>query len=107
MSKLYLKDDPTLADVQAYVDEMCKQRGFNRDDVPKKFMMLMEEVGEMAKAARKGVGMQMADNAAKQDVAEEAADVLIVFVGLCNALGIDLEQAFRAKEEHNKKRTWQ
>lgn len=104
--ELTLPNNPSLADVQAYVEKMCRQRGFNQDDVPKKFMMLMEEVGEMAKAARKDVGMHMADDAAKQDVAAEAADVLIVFVGLCNALGINLEQAFRDKEEHNKQRVW-
>jgi NTP pyrophosphatase (non-canonical NTP hydrolase) len=105
VDELVLPANPTLADYQKYVEDMCVQRKFN-DDVPQKFMMLMEEVGEMSKAARKGVGMKIADNAAKQNIAHEAADVLIVLIGLCNMLGINLEQAFREKEEQNKQRIW-
>jgi NTP pyrophosphatase (non-canonical NTP hydrolase) len=37
---------------------------------------------------------------------EEAADVLWMLLTVCNGLGIDLEAAFRAKDEHNKTRTW-
>jgi NTP pyrophosphatase (non-canonical NTP hydrolase) len=84
---------------------MVAERGF-KDDIANKFMMLTEEVGEFAKASRKQAGMKLADNAATQDVAAEAADVLIVLLGLCNLMGIDLEQAFRDKEEQNKQRTW-
>jgi len=39
-------------------------------------------------------------------MAEEAADVLIILLGICNMLDIDLEKAFREKEEINKKRLW-
>jgi len=105
MSKLHLKVNPTLADYQQYVREMVVERGF-KDDVQKKFMMLIEEVGELAKASRKHAGMRYAADAPKQDLAGEAADVLIVFLGLCNLLNVDLEQAFRNKEELNKKRVW-
>ena len=79
--------------------------GFN-DDVQKKFMMLIEEVGELAKASRKHAGMGYAEDARDQDVAGEAANVFIVFLHLCSLLGVDLEQAFREKEERNKKRVW-
>ena len=105
MSKLHLKENPTLADYQQYVRDMVVERDF-KDDVPNKFMMLAEEVGEFAKASRKRAGMKMASDAAKQDAAGEAADVLVVLLGLCNLMDIDLEQAFRIKEERNKKRVW-
>lgn len=36
----------------------------------------------------------------------EVADVLMNLHVICNKFGIDLEQAFRAKEEVNKARTW-
>lgn len=104
-SKLHLKENPTLADLQKYVREMVVERDF-KDDVQNKFLMLIEEVGEFAKASRKSAGMKLADDAAKQNAAAEAADVLIVLLGICNILKIDLEQAFRDKEEHNKQRTW-
>ncbi len=107
MSDLVLPDNPTLGDIQAYVDTMAAQRGFNRTDIAKKFMMLTEEVGELAKAARKNAGLKLASDAVQSNIAHEAADVLIVLIGLCNMLGIDLEQAFRDKEEQNKQRSWQ
>jgi NTP pyrophosphatase (non-canonical NTP hydrolase) len=106
MNNLSLKDDPTLADLQTYVAEMVKARGFN-DDVPHRFMLLLEECGEFARAARKHVGGKFAADTQTAELDEEAADVLIILLGLCNLLDIDLEQAFRAKEEKNKQRTWQ
>ena len=107
MSDLELPAEPTLKDIQAYVDRMTIERGFDRTDVSKKFMMLIEEVGEFAKSARKQAGMKLADDASSSDTRDEAADVLIVFVGLCNMLHIDIEQAFRQKETKNKQRKWQ
>lgn len=105
MSKLHLKDNPTLADLQQYVREMVAERGFH-ETVQNKFMMLIEEVGEFAKASRKHAGMRYATDSREQDVAGEAADAFIIFLGLCNLLEIDLEQAFRDKEEKNKQRVW-
>jgi len=105
MNNLRLKENPTLADLQQYVRDMVAERGF-KDDVQNKFMMLIEEVGEFAKASRKHAGMRYATDVREQDLAGEAADVFIVFIGLCNLLNIDLEQAFRAKEEKSKKRVW-
>jgi NTP pyrophosphatase (non-canonical NTP hydrolase) len=108
MSKLSLKADPTLADLQQYVRDMVAERGFHDtpEKIPHRFMLLIEEIGEFAKASRKSAGMRLADDADKQHVEHEAADILIIFLGLCNMMNIDLEQAFRDKEEINKTRTW-
>jgi NTP pyrophosphatase (non-canonical NTP hydrolase) len=104
-SKLHLKENPTLQDLQQYIRLMTAERGFN-DTVQQKFMLLIEEVGELAKASRKHAGMGYASDARDQDVAAEAADVFIVFLHLCQLLDIDLEQALRQKEEKNKQRVW-
>jgi len=107
MSNLHLKDHPTIADFQQYVRDMIAERGFDQTkDVAKKFMMLTEEVGELAKDSRKAAGLHFADDSLQTDVAHEAADVFIILIGLCNIMGIDLEQAFRDKEEINKLRVW-
>jgi NTP pyrophosphatase (non-canonical NTP hydrolase) len=106
MSKAHLKPDPTLADLQSYVAEIVRERGFGNDTVAQRFTLLLEEMGELAKAARKQAGMKFAADTKRHEIEEEAADVLIVFLGLCNMLEIDLEQAFRAKEEKNKQREW-
>ena len=39
-------------------------------------------------------------------VKEEIADMLIYLCAIANRLDIDIEQAFREKEEVNKKREW-
>jgi NTP pyrophosphatase (non-canonical NTP hydrolase) len=105
MSKLHLKPNATLADYQQYIREMVAERGFT-DDIAKRFMLLLEESGEFAKAARKTVGMGFAEDTQRKDLKSEAADVFIVLLGICNLLDIDLEEAFLEKEEQNKKRTW-
>jgi NTP pyrophosphatase (non-canonical NTP hydrolase) len=104
-SKLHLKPSPTLADLQQYVRDMMQERGFH-DDIKQRFMLLIEEVGELAKASRKHAGMKFAQDARDQDLEGEAADVLIILLGICNLLEVDLEQAFRDKEELNKQRKW-
>ncbi len=40
-------------------------------------------------------------------IEEEIADVFIFTLAIANKCNIDLEQAFRDKEEINKKRSWQ
>jgi NTP pyrophosphatase (non-canonical NTP hydrolase) len=108
MSKLLLKPDPTLDDLQQYVRDMIAERGFSDkpEDIPKRFVLLLEELGEFARAARKHSGLKFSKETHLAELDEEAADVIIVFIGICNLLGIDLEQAFRDKEEKNKLRSW-
>jgi NTP pyrophosphatase (non-canonical NTP hydrolase) len=105
MSNLHLRPNPTLHDLQIYIDEMVLERGFT-DNIAQRFMLLLEETGEFAKAARKRAGLKFAEDTHVADLENEAADVFIILLGLCNLLDIDLEKAFRAKEERNKQRTW-
>jgi NTP pyrophosphatase (non-canonical NTP hydrolase) len=105
MDDLTLPDNPTLADFQQYVRDMVRIRGF-KDTVAQRFVLLLEETGEFAKAARAHAGLKFAEDTERAELQAEAADVFIVFLGLCNLLDVDLEQAFRAKEVQNKQRTW-
>lgn len=106
MSKLNLKQSPTLQDFQRYIEDMVVERGFEDETIEQLFMLLMEEVGEMARAARKLSGVKMADDTKRANLEEEVADVFIYLLDICNKFDIDLEHAFRIKEEKNKKRGW-
>lgn len=107
-TQLELQEKPTLGDLQQYVAAMVKERGFKDDAsvIPQRFMLLLEECGELARAARKTAGIKFAPDTHTADMGDEAADILIILLGICNLLGIDLEQAFRDKEEKNKARYW-
>ncbi len=105
---LVLKPEPTLSDIQKYVADMVEQRGFKNDIsvIPQRFMLLLEECGEFARASRKIAGIKHSPDTHAADLQDEAADILIVLVGICNLLDIDLEKAFRVKEQKNSQRVW-
>lgn len=104
---LELKENPTLKDIQEYAKKMVIERNFNEEDVPSKCLLLAEEVGELCKAVRKKYQVTKIDqNSEFSSVSEELADIFLVTSVIANGLGIDLEKAFRDKEEKNKKRNW-
>lgn len=105
--ELELKKNPTLRDYQDYVEKMIKIRGFDKETVPEIFMLFLEECGEFAKAARKTQKIKSDKNSEEFHIEDEAADVFIYLIDICNYLGIDLEKAFRKKEEKNKERIWE
>lgn len=97
----------SLYEYQALISKLVVDRGFDKETVPEVFTLLVEEVGELAKAIRKHNG-QKVDLASKHHaIEEEAADVFWLLLDLCNRLDIDLAEAFAAKEAKNAKRKWQ
>lgn len=103
-----LQDNPTLRDLQRYMADICQERGWTKDSPSEKFVLFIEEVGELAKAMRKAAGLYE-ERAKPRDVAleEEFADVLSYLLDLANCFQVDLEYAFRAKERVNQSRTWE
>jgi len=102
-----LKEKPTLKNFQKYVKELEIERGFEKEAVIVKCLLLAEEVGELFKAIRKKDKVIKVDHNSKSgSVDEELADIIIYLCAIANRFDIDLEQAFRDKEEINKQRTW-
>ena len=101
------KNNLTLPDFQKYVAKVLKERGFDDETIPEKFMLLMEECGEFAKAARKTQSIKSDKKSENFYLTDEAADVFMYLLDICNQFGIDLEKAFREKEAKNKKRNWE
>jgi len=97
----------TLTDMQTYIAAVVKHRGFDKQTVQDTFIMLAEEVGELAKALRKYEGRAaVATDSKVGDIEHELADVFWMIACICNQLGVNLEHAVRDKEEINKLRTW-
>ena len=103
---LLLKDKPTLKDFQQYVIELEEERWFSEQDILQKCLMLGEEVGELFKAIRKREKVKIDTNSKFGSIDEELADIFIYLCSIANKYDIDLEKAFRDKEEINKKRVW-
>jgi NTP pyrophosphatase (non-canonical NTP hydrolase) len=101
-----IADDITVKKLQDYVWQMNIERGFNTEDASKKLVMLMEEVGELAKAVRKTIGLKFTDTTKQTELAEELADVQIVLLGLASLTGVDMRQAVADKEAKNRNRKW-
>lgn len=104
----HLKDDPTLNDLQRYLALVCQERGWTKDSPSEKFVLFIEEVGELAKAMRKAAGLYE-ERTKQRDMSleEEFADVLSYLLDLANCFQVDLEQAFRVKEQINQSREWE
>lgn len=102
-----LIDHPNLAALQGYVKQLEEERGFTSSTVQQECLQLGEEVGELFKAIRKQQKMKIDHKSVIGSVDEELADILIYVCAIANRLDINLEQAFRDKEEVNKTRRWQ
>jgi len=103
-----LNSKSSLNDVQSYLKEVIRIRGFAKQEVEKSMLLLIEEVGELAKEIRKkAVGMSIDDNHKHSESIEaEIADVFIVLVSICNTLNINLFDSLLKKEQINAKRNW-
>lgn len=103
---LRLKTKPTMQEFQKYVNKMERERGFTNQDTIQRCLHLGEEVGELFKAVRMREKMKI-DKASRIKTADhEIADIFIHLCSIANRLKVDVEKAFREKEEINKERVW-
>jgi NTP pyrophosphatase (non-canonical NTP hydrolase) len=108
MSDINNTQNASLSAYQQYVQQVMQERGFDDETVSQKFMLLLEEAGGFAQAARREANLKArADRMPSDTLADDAADVFTILLDLCNQLGINLEEAFTQKEQKNKTRSWE
>lgn len=98
-----------LQEIQKYLTKVLEIRGFNHQSEKDKLILLVEEIGELAKAIRKSktnIGIDYSKLQNYDTVESEVADVFIVLLSLCNLLNIDIYDAFISKERENINRVW-
>lgn len=99
-----------LDQIQNYIKNVIEIRGFGNEPVDKKILLLIEEVGELAKAIRKEKTNMAIDKSKINNydtIENEIADVFIVLNSICNTLDINLFNAFYQKEKINIERIWE
>lgn len=101
-----LKLNPTIQDFHNYVKELEEERGFSDQNVIEKCLLLGEEVGELFKAVRKNENLVIDNKSEFGKVSDELADIFIYVLAIANRYNINIEDAFRKKEEINKTRVW-
>ena len=104
-----LNENNTLQEVQQYIKEIINIRGFSEQEIEKTMLLLLEEVGELAKSIRKNATSMSIDKNKLNHydtIESEVADVFIVLNSVCNKLNIDLYKALKDKEQENIKRKW-
>lgn len=117
MKKVNFPNITSLPLLQKYVQEKCIERGFTKASNLETYLLLTEEVGELAKAIRKKIdlfseegptspGDQTKEQLVQDNLAEEMADVLSYLLDLANRFDVDLATAFKRKEAENDRRTW-
>lgn len=99
--------------LQDHMKRLCTHFGWETE-AEKKFILLVEEVGEVAKAIRKYERItvdvtQKTDNrqALHQNLAEELADVFSYLLDIANQYDVDLGKAYTDKMSANFSRTWE
>ena len=85
----------TLEKVQSAVDQWIRSYGQRYFNELTNTVLLMEEVGELARLMARKFGEQSFKPSDQDtDLSEEMADILFVLVCLANQTGVDLTNAF-------------
>ena len=85
----------TLKEVQSAVDHWIRSYGQRYFNELTNTVLLMEEVGELARIMARQFGEQSFKPSEKnKELSEEMADILFVLVCLANQTGVDLTRAF-------------
>lgn len=97
-----------LSSLQNYIRKMIRLRNFEEESILDAVLLLVEEVGELAKAVRHKVGLMTDLSNVNNDhsISNELADCLIYILDIANLAGINLEEALREKEKINARKKW-
>lgn len=95
----------TISEAQKTIDHWIKTIGVRYFDPMTNTVLLMEEVGEVARIMSRKYGEQSFKESDKEiDLADEMADVLFVLMCLANQCDINLEQALTTNLDKKTKR---
>jgi NTP pyrophosphatase (non-canonical NTP hydrolase)/nucleoside 2-deoxyribosyltransferase len=93
-----LPPSPAVRSFQIYYRRVASQRGYSKENAKDCLMLMVEEVGELARALRKRAKLARQGKGIENQEALELADVFIYVVHMANILKIDLSRVVREKE---------
>jgi len=91
-----MEKDVTISEAQKLVDDWIKTVGVRYFNELTNTVILMEEVGELARIMARKYGEQSFKESDKDvNMADEMADILWVLICLANQTGVDLTEALQ------------
>jgi NTP pyrophosphatase (non-canonical NTP hydrolase) len=101
-----LPKNASLHTIQDSVRKLEVERGFQDRSAVDQCLKLFEEARELSRAVGALSGQPIDPQGRIADLGGEAVDVLLMPVAVVNRYDVDLEEAFRRKEERNSSRHW-
>ena len=95
---------PALQAFQSYYRRVAGQRGYDNETAQNCLLLMVEEIGELAKAIRGRSKLKRHGPRISRDESMELADVFMYVVHLANVLGISLADIVQQKELINLRR---
>jgi NTP pyrophosphatase (non-canonical NTP hydrolase) len=92
---------PALKAFQEYYRRAAIQRGYTKERPKDCLLLMVEEIGELARALRKREKLVRHGSYPDSNEAHELADVFLYVVHLANVLGLDLAEVVQRKEFAN------
>lgn len=89
---------PALKAFQEYYRRTAIQRGYTKERPKDCLLLMVEEVGELARALRKREKLTRHGSYGDSNEAHELADVFLYVVHMANTLGLDLASVVKEKE---------
>jgi NTP pyrophosphatase (non-canonical NTP hydrolase) len=89
---------PALKAFQEYYRRVATQRGYKSEGPKDCLLLMVEEVGELARAIRKREGLARHGSESSANERHELADVFLYVVHMANILDIDLSKIVKEKE---------
>ena len=92
---------PGVRAFQHYYRRVATQRGYETEGARDCLLLMVEEIGELARSVRKSTGLIRHGREVDADEAKELADVFIYVVHMANILNVDLSTIVQRKELAN------
>jgi NTP pyrophosphatase (non-canonical NTP hydrolase)/nucleoside 2-deoxyribosyltransferase len=96
-----LPPPPAVKGFQRYYRRAALQRGYTKENARDCLLLMVEEIGELARAIRKRAKLSRHGNPIQNHEAQELADVFIYVVHMANILKLDLSAIVQEKEVRN------
>lgn len=95
--------DLTALQQEIYANKV--RRGWNVTDVGKEIVLMVEELGELARAYKNSNKRPAAEIDQREEIVDAIGDLMVYCLGLSEMMGVSAEEVLTAIVEHNKGRS--